>query len=93
MPNLPPPAIDHRRARWVAIALGLGTLGALAAAIATQDPAPRGASPRLGAQRSERLEATLFRCQALGDAALADAACRAAWAEHRRRFMTREQRP
>ena len=93
MTKLPPPSIDQGRARWVAIALGLGTLGALAGAIVTLDPALRGASPRPSAPRGERLEATLVRCQALGDAALGDAACRAAWAEHRRRFMRREQRP
>lgn len=91
--ELPPPSIDQRRARWIAITLGLGTLGALAAAIATLDPTPRRGSPQPGAQRSERLEAALVRCQSLGDAAIADASCRAAWAEHRRRFMAREQRP
>ncbi|MES2338780.1 MAG: putative entry exclusion protein TrbK-alt [Pseudomonadota bacterium] len=87
-----PPPIDPRRARCVLIALGLGTICAFAAALFTQAPEDRRSKPGV-ISRQAPLETTLLRCRALGDDALADAGCRAAWSEHRRRFMTRGARP
>lgn len=92
MRDLPVTPIDHRRARWVAIGLGLATLGALAAAIATLGPVPDRNVARPAGRETQRI-ATLLRCQRLGDAALADAGCRRAGAEHRQRFLAREARP
>ncbi|URW75869.1 putative entry exclusion protein TrbK-alt [Sphingomonas donggukensis] len=92
MPDVAPLSDQARRARYVLIALGLGTLGALAAAVATQSPDDR-RSPSMASRSAYPIAATLLRCQALGDAALADSGCRAAWAEHRRRFLAREGRP
>jgi len=39
------------------------------------------------------LVAEFHRCQALGDAGAHDAACLAAWAENRRRFLGLDRRP
>jgi len=47
------------------------------------DPPARSAPERV----SDPLQAELLRCNGLGQSALDDAACRAAWAETRRRFF------
>ena len=43
---------------------------------------------RMPAVQSDPLAAELARCQTIGMAAKDDAACEAAWAENRRRFLT-----
>jgi conjugative transfer region protein TrbK len=45
------------------------------------------------ATTTDPLRAELDRCNGLGQAALADAACRAAWAENRRRFFGTRNTP
>ncbi len=51
------------------------------------DEAPAGAPPPVPSITSDALARELARCQAIGMAAEEDAACKAAWAENRRRFF------
>ncbi|WP_226558453.1 putative entry exclusion protein TrbK-alt [Salipiger thiooxidans] len=56
------------------------------------DPAPIRPAPALQPP-ADPLRATLRRCQRLGEAAASDAACLAAWAENRDRFLGRASAP
>jgi conjugative transfer region protein TrbK len=51
------------------------------------DEEPAGAPPPVPSIPSDALARELTRCQAIGIAAEDDAACKAAWAENRRRFF------
>ncbi len=78
---------------WARIAAGaLLLLAILTAAIGLKPRrhlAPQ--APAVGLV--DPLRAELVRCQALGPAGAADAACLAAWAESRRRFLATGPRP
>ncbi len=52
------------------------------------DPAPASTAPALQPP-TDPLRATLRRCQQLGETAMSDPACLAAWAESRDRFLGR----
>jgi conjugative transfer region protein TrbK len=51
------------------------------------EKSPAGAPPPVPSIPSDALARELTRCQAIGMAAEEDAACKAAWAENRRRFF------
>lgn len=80
------------RVAFVAGTLALGSLGACVAGLVVGEPRAR--MPAMAAEVSpaDGLGANLMRCQRLGDAAISNARCRAAWAEHRQRFLSSEQR-
>ena len=83
-PGRAPPA-------WsIVLALALGCVTALGAAWLAGDLGPDGASARRP-RPADRLQPALLRCQKLGDRALTDPDCRAAWAEHRRHFLGLER--
>lgn len=72
------------------LARGALVVGAAAAACAAGAGLGRGREVEVGPERvgvADPLAAEFRRCNALGYAALDDAACVAAWAEHRRRFF------
>ena len=80
-------------ARMIAVlAIGAAMIAAVAALreAGSEDNAP---ATRLRDPGGEPTNAELVRCRDLGMAAANDAACKEAWAEHRRRFLgTREER-
>ena len=67
---------------FAVLAITLGGLSLLRPPTPAAFPSVR--SPPTGA---DRLRTELARCQALGEAGAGDAACLAAWAESRRRFL------
>ena len=84
--------MGHPRAGRIIGMMAAGSIAALAAAWLTPDPGnghKRGTIER----SANALTRTLLRCQALGDGALADAGCRAAWTEHRRHFLEAPSAP
>jgi conjugative transfer region protein TrbK len=87
---------DNRRPRRILLTLALGALAAVVAAWSVREPAQAPGDGQ-SVRPEAALDPMLLRCQRLGDRALADARCRAAWAEHRRRFLqidvARESRP
>ncbi len=88
--------MDGPKVRRVILVMAVGTaLAGLAAFLSGQDF--KGAQRAAAARRAlpaDPLRSELQRCAGLGEAALADAACRAAWAENRRRFFSpAERRP
>lgn len=88
--------LDRPKVRRVILVMAVGTaIAGFAAFISGQDFEEE---QRIAAARRERpddpLRTELQRCGSLGEAALADPACRAAWAENRRRFFSPgERRP
>lgn len=69
-------------------------LAAAAAWMATQERLPQSAAGTPdNASASDPLRAEFARCQGLGEAGAHDAACLAAWAENRRRFLAPDRRP
>ena len=75
----------------------IGTIAFVAVAITAtgielsrKEARPEAAPPRPPAQAgaTDPLREELFRCQSLGEAGPRDPACRRAWAERRRRFLT-----
>jgi conjugative transfer region protein TrbK len=90
-----PGSNDRKRSRRIALALAFGSLAAFGAAWAVREPAPPPTADRK--RQHGALQQVLLHCGHLGDAALSEPACRAAWAEHRRRFLQvrsdRELRP
>jgi conjugative transfer region protein TrbK len=88
--------LDRPKVRRVILVMAAGTaIAGFAASISGQDFEEE---QRIAAARRERpadpLRTELQRCGSLGEAALADPACRAAWAENRRRFFSPgERRP
>ena len=87
--------LDRPKVRRALIVLGGGALVALAAAwVAGLDTDRSERPPIARVQRStDPLQAELLRCNGLGEAALNDPACRAAWAENRRRFFGAPKEP
>ena len=79
------PSLD--RGRVVALVLALAAVGAMALAWATIPPPRRGFPASVRPVASDPLTAALVRCNSLGERALTDAGCRAAWDAHRRRFL------
>ncbi len=85
---------DRPNVRRVILVMAVGTaLAGLAAFLSGQDfkNEQRAAAARR-ALPADPLRAELKRCGGLGEAALADPACRAAWAENRRRFFSPGER-
>lgn len=86
-------AADGPKAGRVVAILAVGAALSLAVAwlagVETRDEAGPARPP--AARPLDPLRAELLRCAAAGEAALADAACRAAWAENRRRFFGRAE--
>lgn len=80
-------------ARMIAVfAVGAGLTAAIVALRTGEDSPEDAPAIRLrdpGGEPASRRE--LVRCRDLGAAALVDAACRKAWAENRRRFLTTEK--
>ncbi len=77
-------------ARIVAIMLAAVALtAALVSLIREEEPAPVAIAPERSAP-ADPLRPVLRRCQQLGNAALEDDSCRAAWARSRDRFLGRE---
>lgn len=69
-------------------------LAAAAAWMATKDrAAPSAVAGSDGVAASDPLRSEFARCQSLGEAGAHDAACLAAWAENRRRFLAPDRRP
>lgn len=60
----------------------------LAAIEATRGPDEAEQPVRSASPSADPLTAEMARCAAMGEAALQDEACRRAWAEHRRRFLS-----
>lgn len=87
--------LDRPKARRIVVVLGAGALIALAAAWAAGLDADERRRPTVApAQRpADRLRTELLRCNELGQPALEDYACRAAWAENRRRFFGNREEP
>jgi conjugative transfer region protein TrbK len=73
-------------ARAAAIVLLAGTVLACAVELARQDLTSASSLPAVD-DKMDRLVGELARCKALGDDAAHDAACKAAWAQHRARFL------
>lgn len=80
---------DGSKAVRVGAALAAGALISLAAAwLAGVDDREQQRAPQPTVARpSDPLQAELLRCNGLGQGALEDPACRATWAENRRRFF------
>lgn len=77
-------------ARVMAVIVAAVAATAAAVHLANQDtPTGAGSVPEtsLEAPRSEPLRAALQRCRELGEAAIRDQDCLAAWDENRRRFL------
>lgn len=88
--------LDRPKVRRVIFVMAVGTAIAGFAAFITGQNFEE--EQRIAAARREHLadplRTELQRCGGLGEAALADPACRAAWAENRRRFFSPgERRP
>lgn len=82
--------LDRPKVRRVVAVLIVGTiLAGVAAWLAGVDDREgvRESSAPVAARSVDPLRAELLRCNGLGQAALDDAGCRAAWAENRRRFF------
>ena len=80
--------------KLIALILVGAILAAAAAWMALGDRAPSSdvATPPATAA-ADPLQSEFTRCQALGEAGAHDAACLAAWAENRRRFLAPDRRP
>jgi conjugative transfer region protein TrbK len=78
---------DRRFARWIGFAVAGGALLATGARLADsqEKEVVTNLSPLLPA---DPVSAELARCRAITDPAAVDDACRAAWAENRRRFLS-----
>jgi conjugative transfer region protein TrbK len=79
---------SRRLGRWIAYALVAGAVLATGVRLAGEDSAGE-ATTKLHAPvlPADPLSAELARCRAITDPAAVDDACRAAWAENRRRFL------
>jgi conjugative transfer region protein TrbK len=73
-------------ARAAAVILLAGTVLAYAVEMARQDRTPESLAPSAD-DGMDSLAGELTRCKALGAEAAHDAACKAAWAQHRARFL------
>jgi conjugative transfer region protein TrbK len=73
-------------ARAAAIVLLAGTVLACAVELVRQDLTSASSLPAVD-DKMDRLVGELARCKALGAEAAHDAACKAAWAHHRARFL------
>src|SRR5437660_12897584 len=73
-------------ARAAAIVLLAGTVLACSLELARQDLTSASSLPAVD-DKMDRLVGELARCKALGAEAAHDAACKAAWAQHRARFL------
>lgn len=87
--------LDRPKAWRTVVVLGAGALIALAAAWAAGLGRDEQQSrPVTKVQRpADALRTELLRCNELGQPALDDPACRAAWAENRRRFFGNREEP
>jgi len=82
------PSIDRLRPGRTVLAVAVGAI--LTAAViwlSGEDLKDREAVGMASSRVDDPHAAELARCNAIGSAALDDAACRAAWAENRRRFF------
>lgn len=82
--------LDRPKVRRVVAILIVGTFVAGVAAWLARIDDPEGVregGAPVAARPADPLRAELLRCNGLGQAALDDAGCRAAWAENRRRFF------
>lgn len=70
----------------IALALALSSLTAFGLGWLADDLGPAGTTTHRPSPL-DALQPALLRCQRLGERALADPRCRAAWAEHRRHFL------
>jgi len=79
---------DPRLGRWIAYALVAGAILATGLRLA-DDEATGQANMKLQATvvSNDPLRTELARCRAITDPTAVDEACRAAWAENRRRFL------
>ena len=86
------PLFNRTQALRLAVVSAAGTaLCAAAVGLGRGREAEVEAEPRAAAV--DPLAAEFRRCNSLGEAALADDACVAAWAEHRRRFFMDRSQP
>lgn len=87
--------LDRPKARRIVVVLIVGTLISGAAAwLAGVDVEARGKRPLVTPSTAvDPLQAELRRCNELGQPALEDPGCRAAWAENRRRFLRSREEP
>lgn len=87
--------LDRPKRRRIVVVLGAGALIALAAAWAAGLDADEGYRPPVTSAHkpADPLRSELLRCNELGQPALDNPACRAAWAENRRRFFGSREEP
>lgn len=86
------PSFNRTQVLRLAVVIAAGTaLCAAAVGLGRGREAEVRAEPQ--AASLDPLAAEFRRCNGLGEAALADDACAAAWAEHRRRFFMDRSRP
>jgi conjugative transfer region protein TrbK len=81
--------LDRPKAIRIVAVLAAGALTAGAAAWLAGTDVEEATSQRAPAavRATDPLQIELHRCNGIGEAALQDVACRAAWAENRRRFF------